>query len=235
MQIKQSFLILVHKGSIVNLIVAFPTPMLNQNFTLAVSARNLGVTFDNNSNFRQHISQTCCCCFYHIRELRRIRWYMSFVVTKIIATTLVSSRLDYCNSLHHNIALKDILKLQRVQNCLARVVTRSPHFTPSLPLLKSLYWLPVWYWIIFKICTITYPALCSKQPTYLHSLLTPARQLRQLRSSNSNLLFVPSVKTNVGTRAFSVAALPVSVKSVGNITTFRCKPKTHLFKLSYPP
>ena len=41
---------------------------------------------------------------------------------------------------------------------------------------------------------------------YLHSLLTQAKQPRQLRSSNSNLLLVPSVKTNVGTRAFSVAA-----------------------------
>ena len=49
------------------------------------------------------------------------------------------------------------------------------------------------------------------------------RHPRQLRSSNSNLRFVPRVKTNVRTKAFSAAAptlwnsLPVSVKSVGNI------------------
>ena len=48
---------------------------------------------------------------------------MSFSATKTIATVLVNRRLDYCNSLYHNIALKDILKLQRVQNSLARVVT----------------------------------------------------------------------------------------------------------------
>ena len=66
---------------------------------------------------------------YHIRDLRRIRRYMSLFVAKTIATALGSSRLDYCNSLLHNIAIKDITKLQRVQNCLARVVTRSP---PSL-------------------------------------------------------------------------------------------------------
>ena len=35
-------------------LVFSPTPMLSQNFTLAISARNLGVTFDN-KNFRQHI------------------------------------------------------------------------------------------------------------------------------------------------------------------------------------
>ena len=81
--------------------------------------------------------------FYHIRDLRRIRRYMSLSVAKTIATALVSSRLDYCNSLLHNVAIKDITKLQRVQNCLARVVTRSPRLSRSLPLLKSLHWLPV--------------------------------------------------------------------------------------------
>ena len=111
---------------------------------------------------------------------------------------------------------------------------RSSHFSRSVPLLKSLQWLPVQYRIVFKICIITYQALSSKQPAFSHSLLTPAKRPRQLRSSNYNLLFVPSVKTNVGTSDFSVAAptlwnsLPVSVKSVGNIATFRRKLNTNL-------
>ena len=129
---------------------------------------------------------------------------MSLSVAKTIATALVSSILDYCNSLLHNIAIKGITKRQR--NCLARVVTRSLRFSRSEPLLKSLHWLPVRYRIIFKICTITYQALSTKQPAYLHSMLTPARQPRQLRSSGSGLLYVPRFKTNAGTRAFSVAA-----------------------------
>ena len=79
-----------------------------------------------------------------------------FPLLKTIATALVSSRLDYCNSLLYNIANKAIAKLQRVQNCLARVVTRSPRFSPSVPLLKSLHWLPLHYRIIFKIYAIAY-------------------------------------------------------------------------------
>ena len=39
--------------------------------------RNFGVTFVNNLHFRQHISQTWSCCFYHIHDLRRICRYMS--------------------------------------------------------------------------------------------------------------------------------------------------------------
>ena len=109
----------------------FPTPMLSQNFTPAVPAWNLGVTCNNKKNFRQHISQTCHCCFYDICDLRCIRLYMSSSVAKTIATALVSNILDYCNFRFHNIALKDILKLQHVQHCLLRVVTQSPCFSHS--------------------------------------------------------------------------------------------------------
>ena len=148
---------------------------------------------------------------------------LSLSVAKLIATALVSSRLDYCNSLLYNSTNKDIAKLQLVKNCLARVVTR---FSRSVPLLKSLHWLPVHYRIIFKICTIAYQALSSTQPAYLNSMLTPTRNSRQLRSTCSNPLYIPWVKTKGGTRAFLVAAptvwnsLPASVKSEGNIVSF---------------
>ena len=104
---------------------------------------------------------------------------------------------------------------------------KPPRFSSSVPLLKSLHWLPVHYRIIFKICTISYQALASKQPTYQNSMLTPARNSRELRSTSTNPLYIPRVKTKAGTRAFSVAApalwnsLPVSVKSEGNIVSFR--------------
>ena len=53
----------------------FSTRILSQHITPASSARNLGVTFDNNLNFR-HVSQTFRCCFHYIRDLRRIRRYI---------------------------------------------------------------------------------------------------------------------------------------------------------------
>ena len=71
-----------------------PIRILSQNVTPAASANNLGIAFDKNFNFRQHISQTCRCCFYHIRDIRGIRRYMSLSVAKTIATALVSSKLD---------------------------------------------------------------------------------------------------------------------------------------------
>ena len=64
---------------------------------------------------------------------------ISAVFAGISLSALVSSRLDYCNSLLYNTANKDIAKLQHVQNCLARAVMHSPLFSCIVPLLKSLH------------------------------------------------------------------------------------------------
>jgi len=111
------------------LIRLFPMNTLSHSITPSDTVCNLGVTFGSDFNFRKHVSLTCLCRFYHIRDLRRIRRYISLSVAKTIATAFITSGLDYFNSLLYNIASKDILKLQCVQNYLARVVTWSPRFS----------------------------------------------------------------------------------------------------------
>ena len=75
--------------------------------------------------------------------LRRLHRCLTAAVTiKTIATSLVSSKLDYCNSILYNIPNQKRNKLQSVQYCLARVVTRSPRFCSVIPLLKSPHWRP---------------------------------------------------------------------------------------------
>ena len=93
-------------------------------------------------------------------------------------------RLDYCNSVLYNIVSNDILKLQCVQNCLVRIVTRSPRFSYSVPLLKLL---------LFDVASFS------------SSVLLPIKS-SVLCSSDFHLLSVPRVKTHahVGTCAFSV-------------------------------
>jgi len=100
--------------------------ILSHSITPSDTVRNLGVTFDSAFNFWKHVSQTCRSCFCHIRDLRRI----SLSVAKTIATIFITSRLDYCNSILYNIAYKDILEFQYVQNCLARVSSVFP-FCPT--------------------------------------------------------------------------------------------------------
>ena len=205
--------------------------LLDNDISPSDSVRNLGVIFDSDFSFNKHIS----------RDLRRIRRYLPLSTAKTISNSLITSRLDYCNSPINNIAKQDLSKFQRVQNCLARVVLRAPRFSPSLPLLKQLHWLPVNYRINFKLSTLTYRALAIHQPPYLASLLHFSNVPRQLRSSTSQQLSIPRTKLNLGKRAFSVAApiiwneLPTTLKSCESLASFRKNLKTYLFKIAFPP
>ena len=104
--------------------------------------------------------------------------------------TNCSGKLDYCNSLFQNMPEKDITGLQRVQNCLARVVTKAPRFGRSVPILKRLHWLSVKFRIHLKICAITFRTLKENQPAYLADLLARPKCSKYLRSTNSNNLLL---------------------------------------------
>ena len=70
----------------------------NTIITPVTSARNLDVLFDNHLSFNSQISALSQSCFYHIRDLRRIRDTLDFTTASTIATSLVHSKLDYRNS-----------------------------------------------------------------------------------------------------------------------------------------
>ena len=52
------------------------------------------------------ISSLSSACKYHIRDLRRIRHTLDLKTASVIATSLVHSKLDYCNSLYLNVPQK---------------------------------------------------------------------------------------------------------------------------------
>ena len=62
------------------------------------SVRNLGVWFDAEFSFSEYVKRTCKACFLLMRDLCRIRQYLTPEVAVLAANALVSSRLDYCNS-----------------------------------------------------------------------------------------------------------------------------------------
>ena len=237
---KTEFLLLESKVQREKVSKCFSIRLLAQEVTPSPSARNLGIVFDSALNFKSHISGISRACYYHIRDMRRIRRFLTPYVAKTIATSLIGSKLDYCNSVLFKVTEREILKLQGAQNCLERVVTRSPRFCHITPLLKSLHWLPVRYRIKFKLCSLTYQALTRGQPVYIRNMIKPSRKVRTLRSSDLDRLNVPWVRTAVGSRAFSVAASRLwnepllEIRSAKTKINSRKKLKTYLFGQAFP-
>ena len=207
---------------------------------LTTQIKLLGVTLDQSLSFDSHITALSKSCFYHIRALRHIRPILSEDMANLIASSLVSSRLDYANACLFGISAKNLSRIQRIQNTLARVVTCSRSRSSSAPLLKHLHWLPVSARIHFKIALLTFKSLHTIAPSYLSSLIRPYVPSRALRSSSAQRLCVPHVSSVFGSRGFRSAgpaiwnSLPLSVTTCSTIQTFKKQLKTHLFASAFP-
>ena len=174
--------------------------------SLSSSSKLLGVTFDSALNFDSHVSEICRTANFHLRALAHIRHYLNVPLANLIASSIVASRLDYCNSILTGISSHNLNRLQCIQNRAARIVLGVGHKAASEPLLRKLHWLPITKRIQFKIALLTFKTLVSQQPSYLSSLLLPYNPSRTLRSSSGHFLSVPRVSTAFQSRSFSVTA-----------------------------
>ena len=71
------------------------------------------MTIDNTLS-DDHVNNVCKAAHFHIRALRHIRRCVSVYAAKTVATALMSSRLDYCNSILYGTSSSNLNKLQRV-------------------------------------------------------------------------------------------------------------------------
>ena len=134
--------------------------------------KHIGVLFDSNLSLSDHISSITKSCLFHVRDLRRLRPILDHTTARNIATALIHSKLDYCNSLFLNLPANQLDRLQLVLNSAARAVTKTPKFRHITPIVKSLHWLTITERIHFKILSITYKCLLLNKPAYLRNLLT---------------------------------------------------------------
>ena len=57
--------------------------IVDTSVVLTNSAKNIGVVFDTCMNFNQHVTDICKAAFYHIRNISRVRRFLSNESTKI--------------------------------------------------------------------------------------------------------------------------------------------------------
>ena len=177
------------------------------------------------------------CSLRHNRPLQRVRSYLNHETAVKVANALVSSHLDYCNSLLYNTKKTYIGRLQKVQNALCRTVCKLNKFSHVTPFLHKLHWLPIHYHVLFKYNLLTYKAIHFSQPPYLSCLI------RRSDLTRGNHLSISSSKPNKrsGLRSFTVAAptewnkRPQAIRTMKSISGFRKQLKTYLFRLAYPP
>lgn len=225
-----------------------PLTVMGESLNPTDIVKSLGVYLDSNLSLSRHVSAVTSACFYHIRDLCRIKRYIDKSALLLLANALVRSRLDYCNSLFQTISRKDKTRLQRVLNTLCRIVTGASRFKSTTPILKSLHWLPIEFRIKFKCCLLIYKILNTGYPKYLNSCLQPYTSSRSTRMSNPelNLLATPFFNSRIHTsksqleNSFYYSAprlwntLKLEIRSAPSISSFKSMLKTFLFQQAFP-
>ena len=82
----------------------------------------LGVHIDSFLNFEKHVSSVASTSAYHLKNIAKIKRYLTKEDTEKLVHAFISSKLDYCNSLLYGLNVSESSKLQSVQNHAARIV-----------------------------------------------------------------------------------------------------------------
>ena len=208
--------------------------------------RNLGVYFDDKTLLSDHISHVCKTASYSLFKIGRIRRLLDRPSVERLIHAFVTSRIDYCNSLLYGIDDQLILRLQRIQNSAARLVTQTRKHDHITPVLQDLHWLPVKARILFKILVLVYKFINNDAPLYFSEMISQEDRAMHVRSAyftrqskrhSQETRLVPGNynRKNFGARSFSYFAplewnsLPNDIRSSHSLSLFKSKLKTYLF------
>ena len=120
------------------------------------SARNLGAMFDKHVTMDDQVKNACRSTASALRSFGQIKHYLTNEATKTLIHLMVTSRLDYNNSLLFGVPQRNLQKLQMLQNAAARLVTWTPRRCHTSQILQDLHWLTVKNRIQFKLVLLTY-------------------------------------------------------------------------------
>ena len=108
---KREFIVFGAKDRYKWLSDSFPVNIFGNCLSPTVVARNLGVLFDTKFCFINHVNSVIKSCFISLWNLYHIRRFLSVDTSVVIANALVSSHLDYCNSLFRRLSSFNITNI----------------------------------------------------------------------------------------------------------------------------
>ena len=224
-------IILFHPDWLKSQVVVKGTNIGDECIRFSDEVKNVGVWLDQNLNLDKHINKIVSHCYKLLKDLGRIRNVLSQKHAEMLVHAIITSRLDYCNSLYFNISKSNLYKLQKVQNAAARLVMRSKRRCSVSGALKELHWLRIEARVMFKIILLIYKSVTGQCSANLEIRY----KSHQCRPQDELLLEAVGAKTKYGRRRFQYVgprlwnALPVEIRREENMDTFKTKVKTLLF------
>ena len=193
--------------------------------------KNVGVYIDSNLTLKKHINNIVSHCYKILKDIGRIKKCLSKDHLERLVHAVISSRMDYCNSLFVNLPQCDLYKLQKLHNSAAKLILGRRRRESATAALKELHWLNVDARITFKILLLAHKVIKGK----CSANLTLSYKKFNGRSSDYLMLETPTFKTKYGKRLFEYNAsrlwnaLPLDMRIEEDVKKFKRELKTLLF------
>ncbi len=107
----------------------------SRGLTTKNQVKNLGVSLESDLSFSSHVKAITKSANYHLKNIARVRCFVSSQDLEKLVHAFITSRVDYCNGLLTGLPKKTIRQLQLIQNAAARILSRTrkyEHITPVL-------------------------------------------------------------------------------------------------------
>ena len=185
---------------------------------------------DSNLSFDRHVNYIVTTSLYHLKNISKIKRYLTASETETVVHAFLSNKLDYCNSLLFGVNQVTISKLQTVQNKAARIVLGlSPFSSVTDDMLSKLHWLKLDQRIIFKILLFVHKFFINAAPRWFSEQLI-------IIDIEERLLHKFYFNSTSGRRSFTYVAprfwncLQKDIRMLNDTEKFKLSIKTVLFK-----
>ena len=190
--------------------------------------KNLGFILDKYLNMDVQVNSVVSLCYKLLSDIGKIRKLLSDKHAQMLVQAVISSRLDYCNSLFYGANKNVINKLQKVQNAAARLVSMRRKRQSVSDVLKNLHWLRVEARIIFKLLTLVFKSVHNLAPQCIVDLI-------EVRDIARSVLHLKHYQSDHARKSFSYIApklwnnLPDHIRLCPSLPQFKSKIKYLLF------
>ena len=224
-------IIIFHPSKLCDFVIINGTHFDHKCIRFSDVVKNVGFLLDKNMTLCKQVNKVVSHCYKLLKDIGSIRNTLTKKHTEMLVHSVITNRLDYCNSLYINLDAGNIFKLQKVQNSAARMVERKSRRTSARSIISNLHWLNVRSRVAFKILLLTYKSITNK----CSSNLMLDFKTYNCRPNEYLMLDLKFAKTQYGRRTFAYTAprlwnaIPVEIRSAPTTETFKRALKTFFF------
>lgn len=208
-----------------------------ENLKFVQCANYLGMKLDCHLSWNDYVDKLCSSVACKLNRLRRLKGLVNKnVMTKIYVTT-IQPCIDYGISIWGQTSKFNILKIQRLQNYAARLVTNNFDYLncSSSAIIKSLRWMTVKQRCIYFTIVLMFKCIHGLAPFYLINDVVMNFDVNGFNTRSHPMnVYIPQVSSQLAKRAFKYIGaslwndLPSFLKDTTDINNFKRKLRQHI-------